>query len=435
MLWILLIALVVAIIIGYKTNINIGIIGCVMAFILGPILLGMKTTNIINAWPTSLMWLYLVVNIFFGFARSNGTMEVVTDNLLHATKGKTWLIQPMVAVGSALIGFLGAPTPFVMGPIAFALGAAAGLNPLMMALTVISANNIGSSNPFTGTSGITVVNYISKAGYENATNMGMQVYLNNSFRMILVCIAVYIIFKGYKRGQDLVLGEAKKFNPAQKRTFTIIVATLAVVIVSQTLKTLFKKVALFGTLAQIFSAPTAIPMGILAMIICNCGEWKNATKYVPLNNMIMISGITMLMAVCTEAGLVDTIGGIMSDAIPAWLMPTAFLTIAAALSFFSNALSVVIPVMFPLVPVISAATGANPSIYFSCIFIGALASAVSPFSTCGSQVISMADPEIQEDLTKKMIPWAIILPVATALLCLVGLWNIIPNIFGIATAF
>ena len=72
---------------------------------------------------------------------------------------------------------------------------------------------------------------------------------------------------------------------------------------------------------------------------------------------------------------------------------------------------------------------------FRCIFLGALGSACSPFSTGGAQVISMAESaETQDMLTKKLIPWAIALPIAATILALVGLWSIIPGLFG-NTAF
>jgi di/tricarboxylate transporter len=156
------------------------------------------------------------------------------------------------------------------------------------------------------------------------------------------------------------------------------------------------------------------------------GDEKDIIRKLPMNTILMIAGVALLLGIAKEAGLVDQIASILTNNIPKFWVPAMLVLFAAFLSFFSSGTSVVCPLMYPLVPVLATSLSLNPVMLFSCIFIGAMASSLSPFSTGGAMVISgCPDPKIKEQLTTWMIPVsAVVVPAICIVLATVGLFGL-----------
>lgn len=88
--------------------------------------------------------------------------------------------------------------------------------------------------------------------------------------------------------------------------------------------------------------------------------------------------------------------------------------------------STVMPLMYPLVPGLAATLGLNPVALFSCIYIGGLSTALSPFSTGGALTIaSCADKEVKENiLPNGMIVASLVIPVICAVLATIGMFGL-----------
>ena len=79
-------AIVLAVVLGYKTKINTGFFCIAFAYIIGCFMLGMKTKDLIAEWPTSTMFVILAVSLFYNFAAVNGTLEKMSSSLLYACR-------------------------------------------------------------------------------------------------------------------------------------------------------------------------------------------------------------------------------------------------------------------------------------------------------------------------------------------------------------
>ncbi|MDF2565024.1 MAG: Dicarboxylate carrier MatC domain protein, partial [Massilibacillus sp.] len=71
--------------------------------------------------------------------------------------------------------------------------------------------------------------------------------------------------------------------------------------------------------------------------------------------------------------------------------------VGGIMSFFSSTLGVVCPALFPIIPSIVETTGLNPMLLFTCVVIGAQATAISPFSSGGSLVLGSCNKEEDRD--------------------------------------
>ena len=79
---ILVAAIALAVVLGYKTGINTGFFCIAFAFLIGCFGLGITTKSLISFWPTSTMFVILSVSLFYNFAAVNGTLEKMSSALL-----------------------------------------------------------------------------------------------------------------------------------------------------------------------------------------------------------------------------------------------------------------------------------------------------------------------------------------------------------------
>ena len=431
MLTLSLIAIVVSIVLGYKLKINIGIFGAIFALLIGTMGLKLKINTVIGYWPMKILFYMMVITLFYGFAVANGTMDVLGKKLIYSIKGRSALVLPVSLVACVLLGWGGAQAIPLLGPLVFAIAYSCELSPLATAITVPIAYNMGADNPLTGQGGIISKGLIADAGYES-TAMVWGVYMNAFLKQLLLFLAVYFIFKCFKGKNIDVSGEPPKFNDKQKTTLKIILACVLITVFAQVFKTLWPKVALFKTLNQIFQPQITFLMGIVAMILAKVSDYKQAIKNIPQNTIMLIGGMSMLMEVATQAGLVETVGGYVSENLPTFLIPAALCLFAGFLSAFSSGTSVVCPLLYPLVPKLCEGTGLNAIVLFSCIFVGAMSTAISPFSSAGAQMLSFCpSEEVQSKLSFQLLISAVVVCIVCAILSSLGLFNIIASLFQI----
>ena len=87
-----LIVLVLAIFIGFKRNINTGLVSIGFAFIVGYFFVGLSPNKIIDGWPTKLFFILMGMTLLFSIAKVNGTLELVAKKVSHCAKGNTKLL-------------------------------------------------------------------------------------------------------------------------------------------------------------------------------------------------------------------------------------------------------------------------------------------------------------------------------------------------------
>lgn len=431
MLKLSLIAIIAAIVLGYVLKINIGIFGATFALLIGTMGLGLKINDVINFWPMKILFYMMVITLFYGFAVSNGTMDVLGKKLIHTIKGRSALVLPVSLIACVILGWGGAQAIPLLGPLVFAIAYSCDLSPLATAITVPIAYNMGADNPLTGQGGIIAKGLIADAGFENA-GLVWGVYMNAFLKQLLLFLAIYFIFKCFK-GKDIdVSTEAPQFDQKQKTTLVIIITCVCITVLAQVLKTLAPSVGLFKTLNKIFQPQITFLMGIIAMMLAKVGDYKKALRNIPQNTILLIGGMSMIMEVATKAGLVSTVGGYVSENLPPFLIPAALCLFAGFLSAFSSGTSVVCPLLFPLVPALCAGTGLNPVALFSCIYVGAMSTAISPFSSAGAQMLSFCpDENAQSKLSFQLLISAVVVCIVCSVLSSLGLFNIIASMFNI----
>lgn len=420
-----LLAIVISIGVGFKFNVNSGIIAMGFAFLIGILGMGLKANAIIGYWPTTIVFFLLAISLFYNYAVANGTMGILGKKLLYVLGGNAKLIPFVCFAVSCVVAMLGAggTTNAIVGPFIFAMALEAGIHPVITACAIGLGTLMGSDNPFNGQGGIVSIGLLESFGYGEAFRMQLYCWFNDIFKEILVMVIIYIVYKGYK-GKKIKVEKPEAFSPVQRKTMILIVGSFILMVVPSFLA-MFIKNDMMALITK-FCQPQCI------MIVCaalapflKLGDQRDTLKRLPMNTFIMIAGMSFLIGIASEAGLVDEISNMLSNNVPIFLVGPVLLLLAAFLSFFSSGLTVVCPLMYPLVPGLSESLGLNPVMLISCIYIGAMCSALSPFSTGGSMLVAAcADIETKDYLSKKMvIVSAVYIPLLGVLMAASGLFG------------
>lgn len=428
-LWLCIIAIVISILAGWKFKLNTGIIAMGFAFVIGICFMGMKASDIINYWPTTIVFYLLSIALFFNYATENGTMNVLGQKLLHAMGGNAKLVPFAIALVSAIVGGLGAgaSTPAIVGPFSFVMAATAGVNPVLTAIAITFGNLLGSNNPYNGYGGSISKNLIIANGIDEAATMNwsLKIWLNCCIITVIIIVLFYVLLKGHKADKVSMAEKAPDFNLIQKKTVTILLAAFFLMVVPPILSTWIKDVPFLKTLNQLCQPQVIMMLGALLCAVLKLGDEKTIIRKIPVSTIVMIVGVYSLIKVATEAGLVEFISGVLTGSIPRILVPGAIVLFAAFLSFFSSSTSTVMPLMYPMVPALAAGLDLNPIALYTCIFFGGLATACSPFSTGGAVCIAANPYEEQKELlSNKMILIALLVPVVTIIAAELGLFNL-----------
>lgn len=421
-----LIGIVVAIALGYKFGINMGVTGLVFAYIVGCFIMNLKVKEVVALWPTSVVFQLMSITLFFGFAVVNGTMQAIADHLLYKVRNQTWMIAFAIFFIAVILGALGCPPPAanaICAVIGFSIGLPAGLHPLIIAWAVCHGANIGACFPWAA-SGAVVSSTIASNGYEaEAAGMTWEFMLAYFLVTFVLLIVLYIVFKGHKLGAVQVEKPAP-FSPAHKKNLIIILIVVGLVVIPSFL-TKFIHAEWLSSFARYADIQMLGMVGFVVCSLMKLADEKAVIKSVPWNTIILVGGIATLMSVATTAGVVDVISNWLNTSVPAFAI-TAFLCILGGfLSFFSGGINTVFPMLAPIVIGLASTTGIKPVTMFIAILLGACYTALSPFSTGGAIFMSNCrDEQVRGKLIGGQLGLAALGLVVSAVLALVGVLGI-----------
>lgn len=423
----IILAIILSIAIGYVTKLNIGIFAMIFAYIIGAFFMDLKPKEIIAFWPISIFFVIFAVSLFYNFASVNGTLEKLAAFLIKKFENYPYFLPYAIFLVSALIAAMGAGFYSVlafMAPITFLLCEKTGLDRVGGAMA-INYGALGGANFPTSQSGIIFRGLMQNAGIsqEVAFNDAFVIFL---FTFILpIFVITFFVLKAKKNNVKInLLDEVITFDKKQKTTLILMVLMMCLVLVFPLLHIAFPNAK---TISFINSK---IDIGLIAIIfvaislLLKLGDEKKVVALIPWGTLIMICGVGILVSIATKAGVINELSGFVETNVPKIIIPIMMMIIAAIMSLFSSTLGVVTPALFPLVPTLSLASGFSEVVLFTCIVIGAQASAISPFSSGGSLVLGAISNEHKDSLFKGLIIKAIPIGFVAAIIAGIVVMNI-----------
>lgn len=400
---ILVAAIALAVVLGYKTGINTGFFCIAFAFLIGCFGLGITTKSLISFWPTSTMFVILSVSLFYNFAAVNGTLEKMSSALLYACRNFPGLLPFALFFVAVVLSVMGAAYFTVLAflaPITLVICDEAKMDKLTGAVA-INCGALAGGNFSTAALGV-VFRGLMDTAYEADPSLTPVDSFSSELKIfgfaIVFSIIVIAIFRyGFKEnrniGKGITFKKPEPFTEKQKTTLTLMLVMMAVVLVFPLLNMILPGNSLISAVSsKVDVGLVAICFTVIALLL-DLAPQKEVIAKVPWNTIIMIAGAGMLIAVAVEAGTIEALSSWIGSNVPVALVPVAFSLVAAFMSFFSSTTGVVTPALFPLIPALAASTGLDAAVLFACTVLGAQSSAISPFSSGGSLILGSCGKE------------------------------------------
>jgi di/tricarboxylate transporter len=415
-------ALLAAVVLSCTTQLNVGLIAIVFAWVVGVFLAGWSADAVAAGFPASLFLTLTGVTLLFAVSDANGTIERVARRAMGLARGDARLVPVLFFVIAMVVSTAGpgaVASVALVAPIAMVIGAQAGVPALLTALMVGNGANAGNLSPF---SAVGVIANAKMAGI-GLGGHEWQVWGANFAAHVVVGGAAWLLFGGLRRGAPG--GAPRSRAPASRAGLAPdsgSVATIAPLEARHWLTTAVVAAWIAGVVVWRLHIGLSAFAAAVLLILVRAGDEVAAVRRMPWSAILMISGVSLLVGVLEKTGGIDILTTLFARlATPATINGVvAFLV--GVISTYSSTSGVVLPTFLPMVPgLVSRVGGGDPLAVALSLNVGASVVDVSPLSTIGALcVAAVADPAQSRDLFRKMLLWGFAMTVAGALLCLAG---------------
>jgi di/tricarboxylate transporter len=402
--WLSLGALVVAMIVSCFSTINVGVLALALAWIVGVYIGSMSLNDVLNGFPVQLFLTLAGVTLLFTQAQLNGTLDRVAHAAVRVCRGNAGLIPVMFFVLGSIIASLGpgnVATAAMLAPMAMAVATRASIPPFLMAIMVGNGAQSGALSPVAPT-GIIVTGLMDKIGLGG---FEMRTYIANLLAHAIIAFGGYFLLGGLRLFKNRYTGgeqdaEATRLNRSHWVTLAIVGAVLVFV--------------LFGNANIGMAAFT----GAVALAALRVADHEQAIRRMPWIPIIMVSGVSVLVALLEKTGGLDLFTEILAKFATPGTLTGVIAFVTGVISVYSSTSGVVLPAFLPTVPGLIARLGGDAFGVASSMNIGAHLVDMSPLSTTGAMCIAgISDPDQVRQTYNKLLIWGLSMTVIGAIGC------------------
>ncbi|CDO16253.1 TPA: citrate transporter [Klebsiella pneumoniae] len=427
-----LLAIFIAIIVGFYKKTNVGIIMVAFAFILS-LAYHIPTAKLFKGFSVSLFLTMLGVTYLFSILHNNKTLEILSKKIVGAVHKRNLLPIAIYIVGFVLcaVGPGAIPVLAIVPVIAIPIAFQARLNPIMMAI-------IGQCGVFGGRitqitpEGVLVMELMDK---QQLTPSLFPVWLCLFITSVLMAILCYVWYRGW-RLDDLDINAAGSTINATPKFTTVhwcsLAGLLALIIcaVVFSLNVGLTAFVIGAILSALGAGLTAFVIGAILSAL-GAGDENAAIKSIPWSVLILVCGVGLLMNVVMESGGISLLAKTLTTVMNETTASSVMVTTAAIMSFFSSGLGVVFPTLIPTCQGIVEHLGANISAIelVAMVVVGGTVSGVSPVSTTGALIMSgvATNKEAEQKYTPskmfiELFGWAFAAMILSFVMAIIGIY-------------
>ena len=365
-----LIVLLLAIIIGFARNANVGIL-CVGFSMILSIVYKVDIKTVIAGLSSSLFIQMVGITYLFAIIQGNGTLELLARKMVRLVGTKTHLIPFVMYILGCIVCAIGPgaiPSLAIIPVIAIPVAVSAGVNPIMTAIIGDLGVMSGRMSPLTPESAV-VRELMKQQGLEANT---IPIMICLTFTALICVVLVYIYYKGWK--VEKVEATTKEKLPSFEPKQWLSILGLVVLAVG----------ALFFSWNVGF---TGFLVGSI-LIVLGCADEKKAISAIPWNVILMVLGVGILMNVITISGGIDIMVAALEKVMNKTIAAMVMGVVAGIMSFFSSGLGVVFPTLIPTAAGLSGGLGVSAIELVSVIVIGGTVAGFTPVSTTGALIMA-----------------------------------------------
>ena len=399
-----LVALMLAIVLSITSRLNIGVIAIALAWLVGVYFQGLKPDVVIQGFPSGLFLTLAGVSLLFGLAESNGTLERLTGRALAAARGQVRWLPLFFFVLAGTVSSIGPgaiSAVALLAPVAMAVAARAGIPVFLMALMVANGANAGNLSPISSV-GVIANAKMAEAGLVGHAGM---VWFANLAAHILVGLAAYFGLGGHRLTHAQADADAPGIAHVLQRRHWITIGVVIAWIVGIVVFKLPLGLAAFG--------------GAGVILAVRAGEEGPAIRAMPWGVILMVSGMSVLVAILEKTGGMELFTGLLARLATPWSLNGMIAFVTGAISTYSSTSGVVLPAFLPTAAgLVAKVGGGNPLAVALSINVGSALVDVSPLSTLGALCLAtVTEPRAASRLFRQLMIWGLSMTVVGALLC------------------
>lgn len=393
-------ALLIAIAVSCTSRINVGLLAIPLAWAVG-LYAGHPADAVLAGFPSGLFVTLAGVTTLFALAEANGTIAILAYRLLGLARGRYVLVPILIFLIACAISTVG-PGAIVsvalVAPVGMAISTRAGIPPFLTALMIANGANAGNLSPLSAVGIIanTRMASVGLGGHE------WKVWAANFLAHGLVGAAAYVLLIRRATASDVeVHVEERRLTRSQWLTVTAIVAWIVSVVAFK----LHIGLSAFAAAAVV--------------IVVSASDETAAIKRMPWGAIVMVCGVTMLVAMVEKTGGMDVFTALLARLARPQTVNGVIALVTGLISTYSSTSAVVLPTFLPTVPrLVEQVGGGSPLAVALSINVGASIVDVSPLSTLGALcVAAVPDPEAARDLFRRLMIWGFSMALVGALLC------------------
>ncbi|BCW17567.1 hypothetical protein NtRootA9_02750 [Arthrobacter sp. NtRootA9] len=406
---------------------NMGALAFVGAFLLGALVLGMSTNEILANFPGGLFLTIVGVTYLFAIAQNNGTIDLLVRGAVRLVGSRVALIPWVMFAITAVITAVGALSPAavaIIAPIALSFAGKYKISPLLMGMMVIHGAQAGGFSPI-AVYGVTVSGILAKTDLAFSPT---ALFLTSLIFNTLIALVLFVVlggrallssrvghfveqaaearmavsvgakagdvaFKGFGSGMYGPRDPAGDGVAATKERSDRIpqLVTIAGLIVLAVVALGFKMDVGF----------VSITIAIVLALVSPAAQ-KGAINKISWSTVLLICGMLTFVGVLEEAGTIEFVSnGVAGLGMPL-LAALLICFIGAVVSAFASSTAILAALIPLAVPFLS--TGEIGAVGVICaLAVAATIVDVSPFSTNGALVLANAPEGVDKDKFYKQI--------------------------------
>ncbi|BCW52797.1 MULTISPECIES: SLC13 family permease [unclassified Arthrobacter] len=407
---------------------NMGALAFVGAFLLGALVLGMSTNEILANFPGGLFLTIVGVTYLFAIAQNNGTIDLLVRGAVRLVGSRVALIPWVMFAITAVITAVGALSPAavaIIAPIALSFAGKYKISPLLMGMMVIHGAQAGGFSPI-AVYGVTVNGILAKTDLAFSPT---ALFLSSFIFNLVIALVLFVVLGGRnlmsskvgqfveqaaearmavsvgaKAGADVPFkgsgsgmygprdpaGDGVAATKERKERIPQLV-TIAGLIVLAVVALGFKMDVGF----------VSITIAIVLALVSPAAQ-KGAINKISWSTVLLICGMLTFVGVLEEAGTIKFVSsGVAGMGMPL-LAALIICFIGAVVSAFASSTAILAALIPLAVPFLS--TGEIGAVGVICaLAVSATIVDVSPFSTNGALVLANAPEGVDKDQFYKRI--------------------------------
>src|ERR671910_1661926 len=435
--------------------INMGVLAFVGAFLVGTLVAGLATKDIIAGFPAGLFLTLVGITYLFAIAQNNGTINWLVQLAVRAVRGQVAAIPWIMFALAAVLTAVGAVSPAavaIIAPIALGFAMQHKISPLLMGLMVIHGAQAGGFSPISIYGGI-ANGVVVKAGlpldpvttflasfFVNFAVAGVLFFLLGGRQLMsrraefagkpasalagsagAMASPIPPIHVTTPQGGPQAYGDAEAESLREDLELTMGDASSVMEVPSTEPETQSRPYQILTVIGLVALAVltlafnldigfVAITIGLVLSLIAPNLQ-KRAMGQVAWPEIMLITGVSTYVVVLEKMGTISYVGDSVAGLASPLLAALLLCFIGAVVSAFASSTAVLGSLIPLAVPFLQAGTGVSPIGFIAAMAVSSTIVDVSPFSTNGALVLANAQGVDREAFFRKLMAYGAIVTV------------------------